>query len=278
MKRRRPWLAALADVLVPPLGHVYAGRPGRGVVVSITFLLAGLLSLVLILRVESRALIGALFGLCIACRLAIPADAYVVARQTGVDYRPRRYNRWWVYLLLAAVLVAGGEVAKPFIRRSMQAFRIPAGSMMPTLLIGDHIWVDKAAYGGHDPRRFDVVVVGSPRDAAQTFVKRVIGLPGETVELRNGVVWIDGSPLDEPQMLLASAGTAPANRNYGRLPVRVESGQYFVLGDNRDQSYDSRYWGPVSRTAILGRVHVIYWSWDSPGLRVRWERIGSVVR
>ncbi len=179
----------------------------------------------------------------------------------------------------------------------VQAFKIPSGSMLPTLEIGDHILVNKFLYGPRleipltqislgqlpgirQPVAGDVVVFIWPKDRSKDFIKRVIATEGQTVEVRDRQVFIDGKPWDDPHAtwvaqprLRASAGSA--GDNYG--PYAVPKDHVFVMGDNRDQSYDSRFWGPVPIADIKGRALVIYWSWDGPDRWVRWDRLGRLV-
>jgi signal peptidase I len=162
----------------------------------------------------------------------------------------------------------------------VQAFKIPTGSMENNLLIGDHLLVNKFVFGPaasglehavlpvREIRRGDVVVFKYPDEPARDFIKRVIGLPGETLELRNKKVYINGQPLDEPYVHFlepVSDGqevtSFDVRERYG--PVQVPPGQYFVMGDNRDNSQDSRYWGFLPGHYIKGRALMIYWSYDS---------------
>jgi signal peptidase I len=162
----------------------------------------------------------------------------------------------------------------------VQAFKIPTGSMENNLLIGDHLLVNKFMFGPtassiehkllpvRDIRRGDVIVFKYPDEPDRDFIKRVIGLPGETLELRAKKVYIDGQPLDEPYVhFLEPASDAQettlfdVRERYG--PVRVPEGQYFVMGDNRDNSQDSRYWGFLPRHYVKGRALMIYWSYES---------------
>jgi signal peptidase I len=163
---------------------------------------------------------------------------------------------------------------------AVQAFKIPTGSMENNLLIGDHLLVNKFVFGPRasnletkflavrEPRRGDIVVFKYPDEPERDFIKRVIGLPGETLELRNKKVFVDGQPLEEPYVhFLEPASNSQevtsfdVRERYG--PVRVPDGQYFVMGDNRDNSQDSRYWGFLPRSYIKGRALMIYWSYDA---------------
>jgi signal peptidase I len=164
----------------------------------------------------------------------------------------------------------------------VQAFKIPTGSMERNLLIGDHLLVNKFAFGPaptraerlflpeREVRRGDIVVFKYPEDPERDFIKRVIGLPGETVQVRAKKVLIDGEPIDEPY---AHFEQPPASRGLNEVtsfdvreeygPVTVPADQYFVMGDNRDNSQDSRYWGFLPRGYIKGRALILYWSYES---------------
>jgi signal peptidase I len=162
----------------------------------------------------------------------------------------------------------------------VQAFKIPTGSMENNLLIGDHLLVNKFVFGPtvssidravlpiRDIRRKDIVVFKYPDEPERDFIKRVIGLPGETVELCAKKVYINGQPLEEPYVhFLEPASEAQeitsfdVRERYG--PVTVPEGQYFVMGDNRDNSQDSRYWGFLPAHYVKGRALLIYWSYES---------------
>ena len=189
-------------------------------------------------------------------------------------YRKSTVREYFESICIAVILAL-------FVRTwVVQAFKIPTGSMENNLLIGDHLLVNKFVFGPtassierallpvRDIRRRDVIVFKYPDQPDRDFIKRVIGLPGETVELRAKKVYIDGQPLDEPYVhFLEPASDAQevtlfdVRERYG--PVRVPEGQYFVMGDNRDNSQDSRYWGFLPRHYVKGRALMIYWSYES---------------
>jgi len=192
----------------------------------------------------------------------------------------------------------------------VQAFKIPSGSMIPTLLIGDHILVSKLSYGlqwpgdckAHlsfppvtcyasrtilsfgRPERGDVIVFRYPEDEDKDFIKRIVGLPGDTIAIRNKVVYVNGEPLDDRTFTQRVDpgiidGHINPRDNFG--PITVPEQAYFVMGDNRDQSLDSRFWGFVSEEKIKGKAFRIYWSWSGQGnwqQWVRWERFGKAIR
>jgi signal peptidase I len=183
----------------------------------------------------------------------------------------------------------------------VQAFKIPTGSMENNLLIGDHLLVNKFVFGPEpnaleravlpvrDIRRGDIVVFKYPDEPTRDFIKRVIGLPGETVELRNKKVFVNGQALEEPYVHFLDAGhgageitSFDVRERYG--PVQVPDGQYFVMGDNRDNSQDSRYWGFLPRHYIKGKALMIYWSYESgredyvdEGIGASLKRLFSIV-
>nr|WP_321255091.1 signal peptidase I [uncultured Pseudodesulfovibrio sp.] len=189
--------------------------------------------------------------------------------------------------IVVALLLA--FVIRAFI---VQAFKIPSGSMLETLQIGDHLLVTKFAYDVRlpsniwldttdgkvlaktgDPERGDIIVFKFPEDESKDFIKRVIGLPGETIEIRNKVVYIDGQPIDEPYTQHTKFTRNPIRDDFG--PFTVPQDEFFVMGDNREGSYDSRWWGPVKRQKIVGKALVIYWSWGSL-TDIRFNRIGTM--
>jgi len=193
---------------------------------------------------------------------------------------------WTKSILIALVLAL-------FIRAFIvQAYKIPSGSMIPTLLIGDYLLVNKLAYGIRNPikndfiyfrklpERQEIVVFTYPLNKKLDFIKRVIGLPGDTVEIVNKKVYVNGKLLKEPYVQFNDPEIYPKEvsprDNYG--PVKVPPGYIFVLGDNRDQSYDSRFWGFVPINYIKGRALIIYFSWDSKNFRIRFNRIGKLIQ
>ncbi len=172
----------------------------------------------------------------------------------------------------------------------VQAFKIPSGSMLPTLQIGDHILVNKFLYGLRVPYPFervvvqwgqphqgDVIVFVYPKDRSKDFIKRVVAVGGDTVEIRHKQVYVNGIKFDLPQAAFADANREiPGLRdNYG--PATVPPNKLFVMGDNRDRSHDSRFWGFVDLDEVKGKAFLIYWSWDGADRWVRWERIGSLI-
>lgn len=158
----------------------------------------------------------------------------------------------------------------------VQAFKIPSGSMLPTLQIGDHLLVNKFIYGIRmpftgkiivpikNPKYGDVVVFRFPKDRSVDYIKRVIGTPGDTIEIKDKKVFINGKPVENSHAHVSSSVVLDAKSgprdNFG--PVLVPDDHLFVMGDNRDNSYDSRFWGFVDQRDVLGKAFILYWSWD----------------
>jgi len=194
--------------------------------------------------------------------------------------------REYAEAIVIAVLIAF------FIRTFIiQAFKIPSGSMKPTLQIGDHILVTKFIYGIKipiirktmvsisEPKRGDMVVFIYPEDRSKDFVKRVIGIGGDNIEIRNKKIYLNGLPYNDNYGVYTDdmiiPGAAQPRDNFG--PVTVPPGSIFVMGDNRDQSYDSRFWGFVDLRDVLGKAFIIYWSWNNDEHNVRWSRLGNLL-
>ncbi len=194
----------------------------------------------------------------------------------------------------------------------IQAFKIPSGSMIPTLLIGDHILVNKFLLGNpvdvpfsnihlfrmpglRKPQRGDVIVFKYPEDPTRDFIKRVIGIEGDVIESKDKILYVNGRKLIETYVQHVDNNMIPAGReciydegvgfppnstncrdNFG--PLKVPKGSVFVMGDNRDESYDSRFWRFVDLSLIKGKAIIIYWSWDNDNTWVRFNRIGRLIR
>jgi signal peptidase I len=223
----------------------------------------------------------------------------------GNGHKPRKHIlQEYLEAMVIAVVVA--LVIRTFM---LQAFRIPTGSMEDTLLVGDFLLVNKMVYGPRlpfvdaripgwrDPEPGDVVVFKYPRDPSQDYIKRCIATGGQTVKIRGKTVYVDNHPVDmptdgkfidthvkpvgyrEPDIVPPGAG----NRDHFG-PVTVPEGHLFVMGDNRDNSLDSRYWGFLPRENIVGEALLIYFSWDAYvplyriGEKIRWNRLAQIIR
>jgi signal peptidase I len=247
-------------------------------------------------------------------------DAVSVPAMDALPAAPARPARKSVFREYAEAIVLAVLLAFAIRVFVVQAFKIPSGSMIPTLLVGDHILVSKLSYGlqwptqcefnwtgpiqlspknwrlpvscySHTtllefskPKRGDIIVFVYPEDREKDFIKRIIGLPGDKVEVRHKVVYINGEPFEDGTFTKRSDPAVLDSMimprdNFG--PVNVPEGSYFMMGDNRDASLDSRFWGFVTEDKIRGKAIRIYWSWDDNGglaHSVRWDRIGKAIQ
>lgn len=199
---------------------------------------------------------------------------------------PRGRLRELTEVVLVAVILA--LFARTFL---IQAFVVPSGSMERAVLVGDHVLVDKFLYGPHarllslllpcrDVRRGDVIVFKFPKDPRHDLIKRVVALPGDIVEIRDGVVFVNGRA-EEPRVdsAAATATDSPAGSSRAQFlgPFRIPPESYFAMGDNRDNSYDSRFWGPVPARNLKGRALLIYWSVAPNSARESSHLIGRII-
>jgi signal peptidase I len=206
--------------------------------------------------------------------------------ETSAAVGKKHIVREYAESILIAVILA--LIIRTFL---VQAFKIPSGSMEDTLAIGDHILVNKFLYGSkipftdkrilkiRDPQRGDVIVFEYPEDPSKDFIKRVIGTPGDVIEEKDKQVYVNGQPYVNPHEVHKEKDLIPREQNprdnFG--PVKVPVDSYFMMGDNRDRSYDSRFWGFVKNPKIKGLAFIKYWSWDSVRFRVRWGSIGKLI-
>jgi signal peptidase I len=221
------------------------------------------------------------------------------AEATGTRKVVKRKSTLREYAEAIAAAVILTVVIRSFV---FQAFRIPTGSMEETLLVGDFLFVNKFLYGAHvplsdarlpalrEPRHGDIVVFKFPKDPSRDFIKRLIGEPGDTLQIKDKVVYVNGVAQTEPYVHFSSSRIEPitykqpsiyppgaGNRdNYG--PVVVPPGHFFMMGDNRDNSDDSRFWGFLDENLIKGKATFIYWSWNKERMRPRLARIGDLIR
>jgi signal peptidase I len=291
---RRPIVAILLSVAATGLGHIYCGRLTKGLVLFfVSFAFAPVMvrtaqsaasTALLLMVVGSVLLMLALFFYAVV-------DAGLLARRIGPHYEPREYNRWYLYLVMIVVAVGYPTNMSGTIREHLlQAFKIPSSSMAPGILPGDRVFLNKAIYGLKQPQRGDVVVFIYPDDRRLYYIKRLVALPGDSIEIKNNRVWINDQPLQykesaskEINFKVKKGTSYLEERNHRRqYPIMLEDnhmdtmvkltvphGHCFVLGDNRAHSRDSRHFGPIPLADVKGRVDYIYW----PALK--WSRFGK---
>jgi signal peptidase I len=209
--------------------------------------------------------------------------------QKSVSAAKKTKSIWREYAEAAVIALFLALVIRAFV---IQAFSIPSGSMKPTLLIGDYLLVNKFVYGIRNPltnkviipisqpQRGDIVVFLYPPDPAKDYIKRVIGIAGDKIQIINKHLYVNDKPVETPQAVyweprvLSYPGDPPRD-NFG--PKIVPKDSLFVMGDNRDFSYDSRFWGFVPLEDLRGKAFIIYWSWDKKDHMLRWRRLGKLI-
>jgi len=199
----------------------------------------------------------------------------------------------WEYVKAIGTALILALIIRSF---AVQAFKIPSGSMIPTLLVGDHLLVNKILYGTpvdipftnvtlfhmpgfRHPQRGEIIVFKYPEDPTRDFIKRTIAVEGDTIQMIDKKVYINGNPVEEPFTQHTDnslhMGQLEPRDNFG--PYLVPKNKLFMMGDNRDQSYDSRFWGYVDIKQVRGKAMIIYWSWDSMKTFPRFDRIGKLI-
>ena len=232
---------------------------------------------------------------------AAPASGRFKMASESIEEKKNRKKQIRETVEAVAIALVLALIIRAFV---IQAFKIPSGSMEDTLLIGDHIIVSKFAYGMQVPRpamievfglrvpfletklyntwgsieRGDVVVFRFPGDRSKDYIKRAIGLPGDRVEINHRVIYINGKQMDDPFGVFKNGAGMGFDKMDSFGPITVPEGDVFVMGDNRDRSFDSRYWGTVPIYDIKGKAFIIYWSWDGNGSWIRFKRIGQLIR
>jgi signal peptidase I len=308
-RRRRPWLAALLSLAVPGLGHLYAGYPVAGILAYVAVVLSFGLMLAAWLLISS-APANILLGLAAfpTIFLAVPIHAGILAARQPATFELRPYNRWYVYLgiyvLLGVVLLPNVSKQR---KRYGEAFRIPSGAMAPTLMIGDFLYVLKTPAARKEIEIGSVVVFESVEEPGLKVVKRVVGIPGDTLMMAGGTLRRNDQALTEAYVVhqnptrsedalqrakmrawqvdhttgIARDSYSPDVQDWG--PVVVPPDSFMALGDNRDASYDSRYYGFIPFDRVIGQPRVIYLSLERDTTAgsergVRWSRIGQRVK
>lgn len=264
-----PFRSWVANLLAPGAGYLYVGKPKlTGALLALIF---GSLLVIcwtrLILMPWGFYLLGAL--LLVVPIVIAPLHAAWIAK-TNKTAPERSYNRWWVYLayavgfLLLFSLLSQNRASW----LGYEPFRIPATSMAPTVMKGDFILANTWAYRATAPERGDLVVLHRDQAPDTRYIKRVVAVPGDTLALEQGVLIINGEPIDE-LYLHEPRRERPYGRDFGPLELNAE--QFFVLGDNRDKSADSRIWGPLRLDQFEGNAVYIWFS-ASKADGVRWQR------
>ena len=279
-KPRKAWIAGLLNFLAVGLGHFYAG--GFKKALFLFFIIQGtLIAIILILILKTPNA----FVLFIALTAGFLFFIYCVVdavklSKVNKQYIVKPYNRWYYYLLywVIASFIIQPLVSTTIKRNIVQAFKIPSGSMLPTIQIGDFIITKTKIFIKNNLTYGDIVVFPWPKNPSKDFIFRIIALGGDEIEIKNKKVYLNGNYIEEPYIINRDSKILDskdfARDNFGLM--KIPNDCIFVMGDNRDESNDSRFWGCVKKSSVKGRAYFIYWSWDNLKWNVRWDRLGKI--
>jgi signal peptidase I len=293
---RHPILAMLLSLPATGLGHIYCGDLTKGLIL---FFASFAFAPIIVVSAKSAAstvsliIVIASIALLIFIFFYALVDAYRLGRIRSTHYRLKEYNRWPIYILFIIVSMSyPTNLAHSIRSHLLEAFKIPSTSMAPNILPGDYLFLNKVVYKTKAPQCGEVVIFIYPDDRHKHFIKRIVALPGETVEIKNGHVIINDQPLTYEAVktpIQTATGQTPSavtliehnsdvhyrimtlndDETGGNMAkITVPHGYCFVLGDNRSESKDSRHFGPIPLADVLGRVDYIYWPAQS------WSRFG----
>lgn len=283
--KRSPLLAGLLSLAATGLGHIYCGKIEKGLVL---FFISFAFAPVIVTAMETMSSPYSLVAVILSILVLVSVFAYAVvdsvmtARKTAASYKLKEYNRWYIYLLLIVVSFSYPTNLANSIRSNiLQAYRIPSTSMAPGILKGDHIFLNKAVYKTQSPVIGDVVVFPHPDNRHLDYIKRIVAMPGDSIEIRQDRVYINDVPLayetkdrEKEKQADTVSGTVLREKNGNAVyrillsgndslcsnfsRITIPHGHCFVLGDNRHESRDSRHFGPVPLADVKGRVDYIY--------------------
>ncbi len=283
IRPRKPLVALLLSVC-PGLGQHYAGHLGRGILFYITLIVASWLAAIAFMSIGSKLSIVFLCVPFVGAAL-IAFDAWNCARRQSPDYRRQWFNRLWIY---AGVFLTLLFTVNPLMdllvgRHVVRAFFMTSSSMTPTILDRDIVLVNKLAF----PKRGEIALIqfGESKPGAKLtqliddqFIKRVIAVPGDTLEIRNDTVWINGRKIDEPYANFSGMLRFSSTEGSGYGPATLPPDSYFVMGDNRNESIDSRLLGFIGKEQIGGTVTKVFWSWNFEQDGIRWDRTAKSLK
>ena len=269
-KQRRPWIAFLLSFLTPGLGQIYNGQMKKAIILWVVSFFFGIFFLFTGLFYKFYGMIFC-FAVLIGIFLFAMLEAFYSARKLKqIDLKP--YNKWYFYIV---IIIINSLVMQPLTRSIARTYfrpyRIPSVTMEPALKVGDHFVVNMSYYKNQKPTRGDIIVFPNPKDPSKDYIKRVIALESEKVEIIRDKLYINDKLLEDPWGSFEKkelSGYLSFLENYG--PVVVPTGSLFVLGDNRHNSQDSRFFGFVDFNSVKGKALYIYWAADK-------SRIGTEI-
>jgi signal peptidase I len=270
-RKVRPVFAFLLGWLAPGLGYVYAGE------LRLALVIVGTIIGIWVIAAWSRLIVGSAFSLWGEAVVLLLVSVIALIHPVVIAIRNRqrpasRYNRWWFYI--AWIFAAEGALYVLYMFRApllgYEQFHMPSAAMSPTMHEGDFFLADTWHYKIHPPIVGEIVVLERHEEPGAKFVKRIVGLSGDQIEAKDGVLYRNGTEVVEPYTHVPID-----NHPYGRYfgPILVGSGEMFVLGDFRDNSLDSRQWGSLPITAIRGRAQYVWLGSDARSFK--WDRVGA---
>jgi len=278
LKPKEPLIAVMLSVILSGLGQIYVGRIKRGIVlfcIPLIVVIPGFLYMVNPATKISNSLAGYAIILAIvgfAYSIYVIVDAYICAKNFNVKNNlTRNISIGKRILLILGILfflfvISPSQLIGSYVKSNViEAYKIPSGTMMPTLMIGDRIFVNKTIYKQSEPKRGDVAVFIAPDKFDKNYIKRVVGLPGETIEIKDGKALINGVVITEPAVFRKNHYYNAGEYAKAGQPVKIPEDSYFVLGDNSSSSKDSRYFGFVPRKSFIGKAFKIYYPFDRSG-------------
>ncbi len=277
-KKRQPIIALMLSIFCTGLGQIYNGQLKKGIVFYVGsyffgFLLLGAYSSAGTFREFENMIIITLIFFCYL--LFVWGDAFVCAvKMKELNLKP--YNRWYVYIIAILMSMFINEMLSLtfpetwatdkyfFISKTYKTFKIPSDTMAPTLIKGDRLVADMKCYASKSPERGEIIIFDYPKDVSKTFIKRVIGVEGDIILIKDKKIFLNDMLYNDPYGVHSDtaiiSGDVKPRDNFG--PVVVPKNSFFVLGDNRDRSADSRFWGFVNAEHVRGKPLYIYWSED----------------
>ena len=277
-KPKEPLIAVMLSVILTGLGQIYAGRILRGILffcLPILVVIPGFLYMVNPSCKINKSLFGAAIALIaalVAFGIFVIIDAYRCAKAYNIKNNLTRSitNGKRVLIILGILFLLfvfnPSQIISLYIKSNvMEAYKISSGAMIPTLRVGDRIFADKAIYKQTAPKRGDVAVFVAPDEVGKSYIKRVVGLPGETVEIKDGKALINGAVITEPAAFKRNHYYNKGKYAKAGQPIKIPEDSYFVLGDNSSSSKDSRYFGFVPRKSFIGKAFKIYYPFDRSG-------------
>ena len=280
-KPRDKWLSAFLTLLTMGVGHIYNGKIKRGIVIIAIHYIILLLAYFLLYYSPSLTSLAIIAFTLLTFFLYCLLDVLRIARKNSKQYQMQKYNKWYVYLSIAVIFVIFPKpLSRSYIKENVaKTFNIPAASMKPTLMVGDMVLAKTDPGSKSDIHKGELVIFNYPNDPNRIFIKRVIATEGDTLSIVNKKVLVNNIELPEPYLPHKVSGISEnfSNPIDNLDSIFIPKGSLFVLGDNRDNSFDSRHWGFVKKSDIIGKAAYLIWSWDYETSGIRWNRIGKTL-